>query len=136
MDVQSWSGVRRDQPLFESVLAFENYPVNASQWQQSAELEIASLRGIEETNYPLAVTVVPGDELVLKVAYSINRFDAPTITRLFGHFRILWKESSRIRIGRCQTCCGCPTRSGLNSRACTDVSKSRCQTWKSQRSPQ
>jgi amino acid adenylation domain-containing protein/FkbM family methyltransferase len=89
VDVQGWSEVPRDRPLFESLLAFENYPVNASMRQQDADVEIANLRVIEQTNYPLAVTVVPGDDLVVRVGYRSSRFDAATITRLLGHFRAL-----------------------------------------------
>jgi amino acid adenylation domain-containing protein/non-ribosomal peptide synthase protein (TIGR01720 family) len=89
VDIQGWCEVRRDQPLFESLLAFENYRVDASLWQRHADLEIANLRGIEQTNYPLTVTVVPGEELVVKVDYSVTRFDAESITRLLAHFRTL-----------------------------------------------
>ena len=89
VEVQGWSDVRRDQPLFESLLVFENYPMDASVWGQVGALQISKLRGVERTNYPLSVEVVPRNELAIKVQYDPRRFDAAAITRMIGHFNTL-----------------------------------------------
>jgi amino acid adenylation domain-containing protein/non-ribosomal peptide synthase protein (TIGR01720 family) len=87
--VQGWSEVR-DAPLFESLLVFENYPVDSfvEAWLEgrAGSLEISNLRAIETTNYPLALVVAPGEELKISAAYERGRFDDETITRLLGHF--------------------------------------------------
>ncbi len=89
VQVQGWSEVPRGQPLFESLLVFENYPVDASLKQEESRLEIEHVLAMERTNYPLTVTVVPGTSLLVRISYMGNRFDAPTIERLAGHFQTL-----------------------------------------------
>src|SRR5207245_3091198 len=76
-------------PLFESILAFENYPVYSSSRRQVASLEICDVRYLDQTHYPLTVVVVPGAELSLRISYDDHRFEAATITRMLGHFQTL-----------------------------------------------
>jgi amino acid adenylation domain-containing protein/non-ribosomal peptide synthase protein (TIGR01720 family) len=91
--VQGWSEVAGGVPLFESLLVFENYPVDSfvEAWLEgrAGSLEISNLRAIETTNYPLALVVAPGEELKISAAYERGRFDDETITRLLGHFKSL-----------------------------------------------
>jgi non-ribosomal peptide synthetase component F len=48
---------------------------------------IESARYLEQTHYPLAVTVIPGTELGIKICFDVDRFDPCTIERTLGHFR-------------------------------------------------
>jgi amino acid adenylation domain-containing protein len=89
VQVQGWSDVPRGLPLFESIVVFENYPVDASLQQQDGGLEIGNVRGVEQTNYPLTVVVGPGTQLLLRLSYDCRRFDADTITRMLGHLQTL-----------------------------------------------
>ena len=45
VQVQGWSDVPKGQTLFESVLVFENYPVDASLSQPRASLSLAVIAG-------------------------------------------------------------------------------------------
>ncbi len=85
VQIQEWSEVPRRQPLFESILVFENYPVDASLQEYKGSLEIENIRSIEQTNYPLTVVSGPGRTLPLKISYAPRRFDAETIRRTLGH---------------------------------------------------
>ncbi|MBW4649607.1 MAG: amino acid adenylation domain-containing protein [Kastovskya adunca ATA6-11-RM4] len=87
VDIQGWSNVPRDMPLFDSIVVFENYPVEAHHRERVAELEIGNVRAFEKTNYPLTFVALPGSELVLKILYDCRRFDSATITRMLGHFQ-------------------------------------------------
>ncbi|AFZ11267.1 amino acid adenylation domain protein [Crinalium epipsammum PCC 9333] len=89
LEIQGWSEVPRGVPLFESLLVFENYPLESSLQQPIANLEIQNVRMFEKTNYPLTVIAVPDSELLLKIAYDTRRFDAATITRMLGHIQTL-----------------------------------------------
>jgi amino acid adenylation domain-containing protein/non-ribosomal peptide synthase protein (TIGR01720 family) len=71
--------------LFDSILVFENYPVDA-------DLGLRELRGVETTNYPLAVVAYPGDNLTLAFGYDPNLFDESTIAALAGRLRTLIEE--------------------------------------------
>ncbi|MCL5996770.1 MAG: amino acid adenylation domain-containing protein, partial [Chloroflexi bacterium] len=84
--IQGWSEVPRGQPLFDSILVFENYPIDALQ-HLDVGLRIRDVRSIEQTNYPLTIVSGPGDTLKLKISYDSRRFDADTIGRMLGHLQ-------------------------------------------------
>ena len=89
VDVQGWSEVRRDHPLFQSLVVFENHPVDASVWGQDGTLQISNMRVVAPTNYPLAIAVVPRTELSIRVRYDSRRFDRAAISRMLGHLNAL-----------------------------------------------
>jgi acyl-coenzyme A synthetase/AMP-(fatty) acid ligase len=74
VDIQGWSGVPRGQPLFESVLIFESYPVDAALAAPVGGLELGPVDSFEHTNYPLNLYVMPGEGLVLRLDYAESRF--------------------------------------------------------------
>jgi amino acid adenylation domain-containing protein len=78
--------------LFESLLVFENYPVDASlreEVHRQTGLLLEELHTIEKTNYSLALVVFPGEELTFKVDYDDAKIDAETIKRLGEHIKRL-----------------------------------------------
>ncbi|MBG1270576.1 non-ribosomal peptide synthetase, partial [Nostoc sp. WHI] len=89
VQIHGWSEVPRTMPLFESIIVFENYPVDASLQQHISSLGISDVRGIEQTNYPLTVIAIPGSQLSLNISYDTSRFEGATITRMLGHFQTL-----------------------------------------------
>jgi surfactin family lipopeptide synthetase C len=89
VQVQGWGEIPRGRPLFESILVFENYPLDASLRQRAGGLDIQEIRSLERTNYALTVTVIPGAELLFRVIYDARRFDGEAIGRMLGHLRIL-----------------------------------------------
>jgi hypothetical protein len=89
VQVQGWSDVPRGRPLFESIVVVENYPVDAALAGRAERLGVEAVRSLDQTNYPLDLTVVPGEELWLKVGYDARRFDADAIDRLLGHLNTL-----------------------------------------------
>ncbi|HMF55053.1 MAG TPA: amino acid adenylation domain-containing protein [Pyrinomonadaceae bacterium] len=89
VDVQGWSDVPREQALFESLLVFENYPVDAALFRQTHHLKLSDMRSFERTNYPLTIAALPGTELLLQALYADDRFDDATIERLLRHLKNL-----------------------------------------------
>jgi surfactin family lipopeptide synthetase C len=89
VEIQGWSEVPRGLPLFESILVFENYPIDRVLQQQQENLAIENVTAFDHTNYPLTVTVIPGEELEIAIAYTTRRFNANTITRMLGHLQTL-----------------------------------------------
>ncbi|HEX8128534.1 MAG TPA: amino acid adenylation domain-containing protein, partial [Pyrinomonadaceae bacterium] len=87
VQVQGWSDVPRGMPLFESLLVFENYPVDASFRQQLAQLSVSNIQKVERTNYALNLLAVPGTQLLLRFSYDRRRFNAQTIERMLGHLQ-------------------------------------------------
>ena len=89
VDIQSVSEVPRNQLLFESIVVFENYPVNATLQQLPGNLSIGELQDRGQTNYPLTLLAIPGEEMTVKIYYDRQRFDANIIDRMAGHFLTL-----------------------------------------------
>jgi non-ribosomal peptide synthetase component F len=85
--VQSWSEVPAGMPLFESIVIVQNLPFVASLQERANQLGIESARYVERTHYPLAVTVVPGTELMIKISFDSERFDSRTIERTLEQLR-------------------------------------------------
>ncbi len=86
--VRAWSDVPAGQPLFESILAFENYPVEESTREQT-ESGLVSAETVEQTHFPLALTVVPGARLRLRLAYDAARLEPTAVLRLQAELEAL-----------------------------------------------
>ncbi|PMB52380.1 non-ribosomal peptide synthetase [Fischerella thermalis CCMEE 5201] len=88
--VQGWSEIPKGLSLFESIVVFQNYAVDASVRQRDINLEIEDFHGFEKTSYPITLTVVPDNELLLKITCDhSDRFDTDTINRMLGHLQTL-----------------------------------------------
>ena len=88
-DIRRWSNLPSRAPLFESILAFENYPFDAGLGRGRASVDIAALAGRSSTNYPLALVVAPGRRVGLRIEYSRSRFDEDTAARLLSRLETL-----------------------------------------------
>jgi amino acid adenylation domain-containing protein/non-ribosomal peptide synthase protein (TIGR01720 family) len=60
-DVQRWSGVEPGAPLFQSLVVFENYPVDPSLGDRLGDLEICDMAVSERTNFPLTLGAMVRD---------------------------------------------------------------------------
>jgi amino acid adenylation domain-containing protein len=89
VEIQGWSEVARELPLFESIMVFENYPAHESLSEESDNFRIGNIRGFTQTNYPLTVVVIPGSEITLGISYDTSRFDETIITRVLDRFQTL-----------------------------------------------
>lgn len=87
--IQRWSGLPREQALFETLIVFENYPVEEALLQGRAGLRVASLEVEERTNYPLALFVFPGPELEFELNGDGGRFEPETANLLALRFCLL-----------------------------------------------
>jgi amino acid adenylation domain-containing protein/thioester reductase-like protein len=93
-EIQGLSDVPKGTPLFESIVVFENYPIDTAVLQGNSDFSLSNFRWIEQTNYPLAVLVSPGEQLSLRVMYDASRFEDGTISRMLGHFRTMLEASA------------------------------------------
>jgi hypothetical protein len=85
VDVQGWSAVPRDRPLFESGYVFENYPLDPA--EDDDPLRFVPIPQPERVSYPLALAVAPGEELELRLAYDPRRFAADAARRILDAVR-------------------------------------------------
>ncbi|QHG14920.1 hypothetical protein A6V25_26010 [Nostoc sp. ATCC 53789] len=94
VEIQALSEIPPELPLFESIVVFENYPHDPSLSNLGSTIQITKRRVIEQTNYPLTVIAVPGQELSLRILYDGSCFDAETINRMMGHLVTLLEGMS------------------------------------------
>ncbi len=75
VQVLGWSDVPRPMPLFESIFVFEGFAGTAHE-------------GVfQRTGYPLALVAGPDREMVLRIDYERERFEAGPVERLLGHLK-------------------------------------------------
>ena len=79
--IQRWSDIDGGQPIFDSILVFENYP-RADRSNRFADIEIGERTYLEQSNYPLAVLVLPGDSIGVSFVYDTSAFSAQAMERL------------------------------------------------------
>ncbi|MGA9380654.1 MAG: amino acid adenylation domain-containing protein, partial [Phormidium sp.] len=89
IEIQAQSEVPRNSSLFQSILVFENYPVENVLVEDQGNFALANFQAVEQTNYPLTVVVALGERLWVKVSYDANRFDDGSISRMLGHFQTM-----------------------------------------------
>ncbi|QNE17016.1 amino acid adenylation domain-containing protein [Kribbella qitaiheensis] len=89
--LRSWSGVPARANLFDSILVFENYPVN-DRSAAAHGLRLRDLRAVETTNYSLAVVVAPAERMAIEFGYDPALFDAATVRRLAEQLRTVLEE--------------------------------------------
>ncbi|WP_270171315.1 non-ribosomal peptide synthetase [Paenibacillus sp. SYP-B4298] len=97
-EIHRLSEIPRGTPLFESLLVYENYPVLRPDAEVAAAIapeassqamELVDIATHERTNYPITITVIPGEELELRAAYDSARYSEPMMQQLLGHVRRL-----------------------------------------------
>ena len=81
--VRRWCEVPEGIPLFDSLVAFENYPVASSLAStQGGSLQWDDVYAAEQWSYPLHVIVVPEQEMQIRMIYDRRRLDDAAVTRL------------------------------------------------------
>ena len=87
--IQDASPIEKGERLFQSLLVFENAPIdtNALDGVARADAQFDSRR--THTNYPLTVVCYPGDALGLHLSYDQRFFDEPTVALLLSEFKRL-----------------------------------------------
>ncbi|MES1245844.1 MAG: amino acid adenylation domain-containing protein [Acidobacteriota bacterium] len=81
IDAQAWSGIPASQPLFDSILVFENYPVEKVMMQGSGRMTVRNVRSLHRTSYSLTCVAFPGRRLGLYIGFDRQRFDNVTVQR-------------------------------------------------------
>jgi non-ribosomal peptide synthetase component F len=90
VEIQSLSDVPGGILLFESIVVFENYPMDSSLADETGSLLVGKIENHDRTNFPLTVSAKPGDELSIEISYDPVRFADDTIERMLGHLQTIF----------------------------------------------
>lgn len=91
--IQEWSELSGRRSLFESILVFENFPVDFSLHRRHGGLEISNVRSSIDEHYPIIVVVEPSLQLSINIKYDLSRFDAARITELLKSFESVLRSA-------------------------------------------
>ncbi|MGJ5093276.1 non-ribosomal peptide synthase/polyketide synthase [Bradyrhizobium oligotrophicum] len=72
-DIQSWAG-RAGESMFDSIIVFENYPIDRGLLQGDGSLQFGELRNVDVTNYPMDLSVMVEDRLQVEFTYMPSHF--------------------------------------------------------------
>jgi amino acid adenylation domain-containing protein/non-ribosomal peptide synthase protein (TIGR01720 family) len=87
-EIQRWSEVPAGEPLFHSLLVYENYPLDPTLGERLSGLEARDFAETELTNYPLTLVAALREAFVLRLSFD-HRFEAATARRMLGHLETL-----------------------------------------------
>lgn len=87
-DIQQWSEAARGESLFESILAFENFPAAFSSGSGKG-LDVTVEASFERTSYPITVMAAPGPPLAVRIIYDSRRAEPPAVERMLAHLLAL-----------------------------------------------
>ena len=90
--VREWSGVPGTSPLFESLLVFENYDLQAALRARGGAWSGREFRLHEQSGFPVTVAASLGPELVVRICCDAGRFDDPVVDRMAAHLRTLLEQ--------------------------------------------
>jgi non-ribosomal peptide synthase protein (TIGR01720 family) len=85
LKLQEWSDLSRGNRLFESLLIFQNYPLEGDLQGAKTGLEMQDVRSRLETAYPLTVVAGPFDPLTIRIFYDSRRLEDSEIGRIAEH---------------------------------------------------
>jgi amino acid adenylation domain-containing protein len=82
--IQNWAG-RPAQPLFDSLVVFENYPIDETA-MRGGQLDAQGFQAASRTHYPLTLIVLPSGrdrpQVELKFSWDPTRLDSDGVGRL------------------------------------------------------
>ena len=82
-DIQRWAG-QAGQALFDSIIVFENYPVDEV-LRSARGPRFGELKSKDETSIPMDLAVRVGERLEIEYQYLRAHFSAPAVARLRGN---------------------------------------------------
>jgi amino acid adenylation domain-containing protein len=95
--VQSWSPLPAGQPLFQTLVVFENNDLSTHFRTRGGPWANRTLRLHEQTNYPICLAAYAGESLRLVAEYDRGVFDSDTVSRMLGHVRTLLESMASRR---------------------------------------
>ncbi|MGQ0603038.1 MAG: non-ribosomal peptide synthetase [Anaerolineales bacterium] len=88
-NLRGWSDIPGSEALFESIVVFENYPTEGGLIPPDSPLRVDDVRHVEQSNFPLAVLVVPGAALQLYLIFDQSRYAPELADQLLLHLQTL-----------------------------------------------
>ncbi len=92
VQVRAWTEVPAARPLFESIVVFQNQPMDDVLAGGDRRLAVRDLEGTEQADLPLTLVAALQGRLRVEAEFQRERFDPEAIGRMLGHLRVLLEE--------------------------------------------
>lgn len=89
-DIRACSAVSPGMNLFDSIIVFENYPLDT--FAVGSDMKVSDISAKEATNYDICIVCAPGKKLVLKYLYNEEKLYPESMERIKGHTLTLISE--------------------------------------------
>jgi len=89
VDIHRWSDVPRGEPLFDSILVFQNLPVDTTLRDWNGSVEIKDVHSEDPVHYPLAIVAALRSSFVLRIMYNTYLFGADAVNSILRHFEVV-----------------------------------------------
>ncbi|WP_313560433.1 non-ribosomal peptide synthetase [Ruminiclostridium cellobioparum] len=86
VEIKSYSGINKNESLFDSIVVIENYPIEGilDSKDKSIDIRFKSIFGF--TNFYVTLRVMVFDGIKLEFVYNSSLFKSDTIERLVNHY--------------------------------------------------
>ncbi len=91
-DVQRQSGIDAGQALFDSIVVFENFPVDQSLKEAKTSIRISDFDSYEQTNFPLVLVASSQDETLLELTYRRDMYRQSGARRILEQVNTLLEK--------------------------------------------
>jgi amino acid adenylation domain-containing protein len=85
VDIKSYSEISGSEPIFDTIVVIENYPLTGFLTKNNGSIKIDSYSAVEATNFALTLAVPAWERIQFNLIYDGGKFDAPFIINLTGH---------------------------------------------------
>ncbi len=89
MQIKSNSEIKGGQPIYNTVLAFENGLGDFSSGEIAPGITISAIDGNEMSDQPITLLVDISDTILLRIKYDADRFDKNDIADFLKHYKAL-----------------------------------------------
>ncbi|MCV0387675.1 MAG: amino acid adenylation domain-containing protein, partial [Nitrobacter sp.] len=99
-DIQGWAE-RSGQAMFDSIIVFENYPIERSMRDGDGSLQFGALKNVDVTNYPMDLSVLVEDTLQIEYTYMPSHFTASQADQIrvqFEHILVAMTQDASRRL--------------------------------------
>lgn len=94
-DIHLYSDLPKNRRIIESMIAFENYPLNKAMANDIAGLQLSRISFFEQTDIPVTLIITPDETLDIKCIYDTAIYSEGQVGLLMNNFLLVLEEMSK-----------------------------------------
>ena len=91
-DIRRWSEIPGGRGLFGTVVIVENYPLDHALRDYNGSIRVEEVECVQQSNYPLTLSVAPGEEIGVRLLYDPALFDQAQVRQILEHYLHLLRQ--------------------------------------------